>query len=811
MSQQKKPVKYSFVFVNPRWRKVFRDLIHNKTRTALVILSIAIGVFAIGMIASTQIIIDNDMSAQYLTINPASAILYPGWFDSNLVESVRRMEGIEDADGRLTTNMRIKVGPEAWKDIQIDIVEDFNDIHINKFFPISGAWPPDKKTILIERESLELANTEMGGTVEIETPDGKIRQLKVSGTAHDMNQPPPQFVGRPQGFITFETYEWLGYTKHFDSLSIVVTENKRDKEHIRVIADEVKNKIEKDGNTVYWTWIPEPFKHPADEAVSPMLLILGVLGALSLFLSAFLVINTISALLARQIKEIGIMKALGAQTGQLVQLYLVNVMILGLLASIIAIPLAAVAAYIFSGYLAKLINFDLLGFRIPMQALLLEIAVGIFVPLLAAAVPIFTGVRITVNEATSTYGLGKGQFGTHALDRAVEWLTGTALALTRPMRIAVRNTIRRKSRLALTLFTLTLGGAIFIAILCVHTSLMATLDEALTYWNYDAEVNFHNSHRISELEQIALSVPGVVSAESWTGNTARRLYDDGHEGPNFSVLGVPANTKMINPTLLEGRWLLPDDENAVVVNTELLKEEKDVKVGDVITFSIEGREHQWRVVGVVKGVMTGSIAYTNYPYFAKIVRYVGRSGGVQVVTCEHSAAFQEKTARALKDRFDALGLRVNSTETTSSIRTNIEFQFGVIVFFLSVMAVLIAVVGALGLMGTMSINVLERTREIGVMRAVGASDGAVSAIVMVEGLLIGALSWLIGALAGWPIGYFLSNAVGIAFMDTPLTFRFAFGGAAIWLACILGLAALASLLPARSASRLTIREVLAYE
>jgi len=503
------------------------------------------------------------------------------------------------------------------------------------------------------------------------------------------------------------------------------------------------------------------------------------------------------------------------------------------------VPLGALAAYAFTGYMAGLINFDLAGFRFPPQALVLEVAVGLFVPLLAALYPIFSGSRVTVREAISTYGLGKGLFGRSLIDRLLigdfgfrisDWLTVAKLQtllgaqrqnprsafripqlISRPMRLSLRNTFRRKGRLALTLFTLTLGGAIFIAVLSVHASLLTTLDDALTYFNYDIEVDFAHSHRIAKIEREAKSVPGVVEAESWNGNTARRVRPDGHEGPNIYVLAAPADTNLIQPEVLEGRWLLPDDENAIVVNTSVLKEEPDVKVGDEVVLKIERRETTWRVVGIVKGVMTGPIAYANQPYFARVVRFVGRAGGVQIVAEQHDPAFQSELAKQIKEHFDSRGLRVSSTETMASIRETVEYQFNIIVVFLAIMAILIAIVGGLGLMGTMSINVLERTREIGVMRAVGASDGSVLKIFLVEGLFIGVLSWLVGVILALPIGKLLSDAVGIAFTESPLNYTFSTNGALLWLAVVLILAAMASFLPARSASRLTVREVLAYE
>jgi putative ABC transport system permease protein len=809
--------------LSPRWRKILRDLWHNKIRTVIVVLSIAVGVFAVGMIVTTQIVLTQDMDSSYRETNPANAFLYPDSFDDELVETVRRMDGVRDAEGRLDwLTVRFKVGPDEWRNLVIDVIGDYEDMRLCKVRPVSGAWPPPKKAILIERQSLPWTNADVGDMLEVETPDGKIRQLRIAGLAHDMENPPAPFVGYPFGYITFDTLEWLGYSRYYDELQILVAENKTDKEHIQAIADQVEEKIEKSGRTVYWTWIPEPGEHPANEVVQPLMIILGVLGVLSLLLSSFLVINTIAALMTQQIRQIGIMKAVGARTSQIMGMYLSAVLIFGLLSLVVAVPLGTLAAYAMSKYLAYLINFDLIGFRIPPQALALEVSVGLFVPFLAALYPILAGARITVHDALSTYGLGKGLFGRSLIDRLVEEVTTAIRAMSRPIRISLRNTFRRKGRLLLTLSTLTLGGAIFIAVLSVHASLLTTLEDALTYWNYEIEIQFAHSHRIAAIEREAMSIPGVADAESWTGNTARRMRPDGHEGPNIYVLGAPAGTNLIQPTLIEGRWLLPDDRNAIVLNTEVIKEEPDLKVGDDILLTIEGREGMWRVVGIVQGIMTGRIAYANQPYFARVVRYVGRSSGVQIVAeppggasnngaSKHDPDFQSELAKRIKAHFDSRGMQVRSTETTASIRESIQYQFGIIVIFLSIMAVLIAVVGGLGLMGTMSINVLERTREIGVMRAVGASDGSVIKVFIVEGIFIGVLSWLVGAILGLPIGKLLSDAVGVAFLESPLNYTFSIKGTLLWLAIVVILAALASILPAWNASRLSVREVLAYE
>jgi putative ABC transport system permease protein len=138
-------------------------------------------------------------------------------------------------------------------------------------------------------------------------------------------------------------------------------------------------------------------------------------------------------------------------------------------------------------------------------------------------------------------------------------------------------------------------------------------------------------------------------------------------------------------------------------------------------------------------------------------------------------------------------------------------HYNVVIVLLLIMALALGIVGGLGLMGTMSLNVIERTREIGVLRAIGATNGAVRQIVVGEGVLIGVFSWFLGALLALPLSRGLSDAVGIATLQVPLSYRFSTSGALLWLGLVILLAALASALPAWQASQLTVREVLAYE
>jgi putative ABC transport system permease protein len=858
--------------LSPRWRKVVRDLWGHKARTMLVVISIAVGVFAVGMVAGSQVIIGREMNRNWQSVNPANASIYADLFDEEMLWTVRHMPDVKEADARRSSGFRFKVlrdgaevkaaGTQAsqngWRDLSLYSYLNFADIRIFQLRPVSGAWPPGEHEVLIERSSLDWMGARVGDAIVVETPNGKQRTLRIAGTVHDLTQSAASWVGRGFGYVTGDTMEWLGLSAGFDELDIVVSGDAMNKDHVRAVAEKVRNKVEASGRQVYYTWIPTPGKHPAAESIDPILMILGALGFLSLVLSGFLVINTMQAQLAQQVRQIGIMKAVGGQADQILGIYYAMVLIYAMLALAVGVPLGALAANWMSGFMAVLVNFDITGFGLSPQVLALELAVGLLVPVLAALYPIISAVRVSARKAMSDYGIpevrarrkprirrnprrsaapqpsaaeaaaaqpggppsgaGLRQSSTsrksapggpvrtqHGLRRVLSAI------LSRPLLLSLRNTFRRRGRLALTLATLTLAGGIFIAVYTVRDSLTLTLNDMYDYIQYDVAVFLKRPYRIDLIQKLALGVPGVTTAESWDFATVRRVRPDDSESDNIMLYAPNADSPLVHPTLVQGRWLLPEDDNAIVVNTLLLKDEPDIKVGDTITLKINRDKTSWVVVGIMKGTPPAPMIYANYSYLAKLTNNVGRSGVLFIVTDTHDPASQARIAQALEDTFKGAGVGVSSTLASTTERAQIQARFNVLVLFLLIMAVLLAVVGGIGLMGTMSLNVLERTREIGVMRAVGATGLAITQIVIVEGLLIGLISWAVGTVLAYPLSKGLTDMVGNSILRSPLSYTFSTSGMLLWLALAMVLASLASLLPARNASRISVREVLAYE
>jgi putative ABC transport system permease protein len=793
--------------IAPRWRKILRDLWSNKSRTILVVISIAVGVGALGMVISSYGIITSDLPSQFEQINPAHAEFFISPFDDALVFVIRQIDGLKFAEGRFSDNVRVRIGEYEWQDMKLNVIQNYDQINLNKINLVQGGWPSGEKEIIIERSSIPLLGAQLGDVINIHTSDGIERELIISGISHDIGNPPSSFTNTTSGYINFNTLEWLGYPRSYNTLLIQADGAELTYEDIRELTYDVEDKITKSGRTVYSTTIPIPGEHWLIPYLTPMTVILVSIGVTIFLVGGFLIVNTITAMLAQQKRQIGIMKSIGAKSSHIQFMYIVMLVIVGLLAFSLAAPLGILGTNLVVNLITNLMNFEINNYVIPRTVFYLQAFLCILFPIIVAFFPISKSVKVSVHQAIIDYGIGNEDFGESWFDRFLGGLGG----FSRPVLLSIRNTFRKKMRLILTLLTLALATAIFISVMSVYTSLVGTLNNALEYYGFDLVIFFNREYRSEQILDEISRVPGIDTAETWGIDNARIVNSDGSETNNILFVSPPTNTKLIQPSVLEGRWLYPNDENAIVINTDVIREKPDIKVGEIIKLKIGGSESEWTVVGITRSVMTGPWIYANYPYFARRLGKYGLSSGVYIALDDHSPESQYRMGAKIEDHLENVGLRVRSVGKVVELRALAVGQFQLIFGFLMVMAIFLSIVGGLGLMGTMSLNVIERTREIGVMRAIGASNGSIFAIVVIEGVVIGILSWLFGLGISMPLSRFLSSAVGEGFLNAPLIYHFSYFGSALWFFLIIIISLVSSSLPARSAVRTTVREVLVYE
>ena len=792
--------------LSPRWHKIIRDLIGNKGRTILVVLAIAVGVFAFGGVFASQELLLVNMNGQYLRVNPSTIFLslYDG-FDQGLVRWVQKQPQIAQVDARIATS--VKLVREKEKSIfLLYAYSDFDQIKLDRFHFQSGLFPPQKNQIVLERSGAKLLGLSVGDPLTVETADGKTHILTFVGTVHDLTTIPANMFPLFTGYISTSTLKTLNLPSDLSQLQIVTTDELTTQEQIEKKASVLRDDLETRGYKVYSIDIRLPKKHWAEPVIQGFVTILTAIGVFALLLSGFLVINTISSTLARERRQIGMMKAIGASRKDVLQLYLANVAVFGILALFVALPLGAGLAYLNTNAVIGFLNLDLETFYLPTRILILQAAAALFVPVIAALFPLFRGTKITVREAVSDYQSAPSQ-----KESLVEKFLFSIRNLPRPMLISFRNTFRARSRLLLTLSTLILAGTFFLTILNVRASLFAVTDKILSMFNFDIQVVLDQNYPTSYVLKKVAGTPGVVTVENRLGTGGQLVKSDGTVSSAFSISGLPADSAFISPSLTAGRWLSLTDTNAIVLSSEFTRNEPDIKVGDNITIKIKNEKHEFFVAGIVFSSFGEKTAYVNLDYLIKLLDTPDQTSSLFVRTTKSTGAFQSEVARRIEDKFKNANIGVAQAITQDTIVKSAATRTDFIIIFLLVMSGMIAFVGGLGLTSTMSLNVMERTREIGVMRSLGATNGSIRSIVITEGLLIAFASWLIALPLSLPISFGFSYLLGVALFEFPLDFRFDPLAVLIWFVSIIILALIACFLPAQKAVSMKVRETLAYE
>ncbi len=795
-------------FMRPSWKKVLADLWVNKTRTFLVVASIAVGVFAIGAIGTTYAVLSEDIGVSYAAAQPANIEVITDPFDEELVKAVETVPGVMNAEGRHFLSVRVGVDGKSWKPLDIMATDDFREANLNLLTLVEGTTYAEDRQLMVREDMMNSTNLQPGDEALIQLEDGTIRAMPIVGTVGDQYAA-GNFAAPPRGYVTLDTAVWLAGDDAYNRLYVQV-EDGDDEAAIELIASAVEDKVERTGRTVYRTNSNKTTEHPMESSVLAIVGVLGALGILIMLLSSSLIINTLNALLTQHQRQIGVMKLIGGRGPQISVMYIALIIFYGIIALIIAVPLGTVAGYGLAAFMGGMLSIDIQGFRIIPLAILVQVLIAFAVPLFAGYFPVNKGTKTTVRRALSDDSHGEVRSGLGLIERL-----GVKLSfISRPLMLSIRNTFRRKGRLILTLFTLVMAGAIFIAVFNVRDSLNGFMDTLSQHYLADVMITFNEPYRSEQVERELYQMPGVERVESWGGAMADVLDENDKVVSNLIVVAPPEDTTLLDPEIMAGRWLEPGDDKVLVVSDTIWDEYPDFEPGDTLRIEIPGqRIEEWPVVGIYRFIdMAGDmLGYANYETIARLTNTPGQATNFRVIaqaeTLESQSALSQTVDKYLRER----GYKIGNIEAGQVTRQQQSQGMNILVVFLLLMAGLTAVVGSIGLMGTMGMNVLERTREIGVMRAIGAVDFEIIKSVVVEGVMIGLISFGIAGVLSFPISFVLLRIISTAMLGAIMPLEITLTGFVIWLVIVILLSVVASMWPARGAARLTIREVLAYE
>lgn len=780
-----------------RRRKVWSDLSGNWVRSGLAVVSLAVGTAAVGAMHLAGDTIDRSFEQSFLAANPPSAVLGTSDFPAELVAEIASHPRVGQVEGRRRLTTRAYGGSGDPVNIELVAMVDFTANRVAVIEPVAGAWPPVEGTAVLERASVEALGG--GEVISIEVPGRAAVTLDVVGVAFDVFEVAPDLGGLARAYVSMETMTELVGSDDLDTLYLVAANDPLDRDQAVATTAAVRDEVlAPAGVTIELSEIRDPAEHRASSGVRFMVPTMQLLSVLTLGVAVALIANTVSALLVEQRRNIGVMKALGATSNQLVAQYLAFVWVLSSAAFLVASPVSVYAGRRLSRFTAELANFELTPMVVPWSTLAIELAVVVLVPTAAVILSVRRACGVTVREAIADRGISTT--GTHG---------ATRLALARPTVLAYRNAIRNPVRLVLTVLSLAVCGAVLLGVMSVGRSLGRLTDEVGGYWAYDIELALTEPVAINEAAAALDQHDAVAAAEGWFQSQAFRLRPDGTENENISITAVPLESSSLRPTLIEGRWFDADDEHPIVINVHVADDEPDLTVGDEVVLDIEGRRRSWNVVGVSSTTLVGPVAYVPVDDLTAVL---GRPGQTNFLAIELDAdARQADVAELLATTARQRGLAVGQVLTNDEHRAFVDGLFGLVVGFLLAVGAILAVVALVGVAGTMTLSVNEQTREIGVIRTLGASNWAVRRLFLLQGLAISTVGCVLGIILSLPVAVVLRRAIGNSLVATPLPGGFSWAGVAMWIAAAMVIGAVGSTRPARLAAHLTVRDTLAYE
>lgn len=773
------------------FRKAYRDLTKRRVRSLLTIGAIAIGVAGIVAIVSTA---QNLTAAQIAAYHNASQADITYWVWDAAPATARALAEIPNvsaAELRSNYFTRCQWGG-AFRDVNVWGIDNFAHMLVNAINLLGG--PPKVGEFLAETSVASLFPVHVGDVISCRAADGSSWPLTLGGFAASPNYPSASILDFATIYANAPDVQRLLGIGGANQAVLKVA----DLAKVQETADAATQLLSRRGVQHNSPEIRDPNNYLGKRELDALFLLLTVFSGVGLVSSGFLVANTLAAMTAEQVGEIGTLKAIGGTRPQVLTVYVIAAGLYGLVGTAVGVVLGALASWQLLRYIGGLLNLEP-GFAVSAPAIALGAVVGIGVAIAAGLVPSFAATAIRVKDALEAYGI-TSTYGQGWSDRVVQ----RVIALPPLAAMSLRNLARRKTRSLITTTVIAVAVAASLAAQSTTASVNTAIDGLFQTFRADAWVwfdqwvgsNFVSNFRMAD---------GVSAAEVWS------LTDGWVGAAPVRIWGVPADTTLYAPQLVAGRWYAPGESDAVVVSTDLAQE-KNLRVGDTIEVEIGHDRRSFSVAGITidNSIFLGSsVAGKVFLPEELVERMENREGWATFFALglhEHTPAAVEERLGELAGRFKQYQMGSGSAyEEVSSAKE----QSRILSLALAAMSLLIGGMGALGVLNTVTLNVLERRREIGILRAMGAENASLVQVFLTEGLALGLGGWILGIVLGYPLGWLLVNLMQSVLFH--IDYVFSLGMVLTSLAFALTLTALASLAPALGAARMRVGQVLRYE
>ncbi len=776
------------------WRKALKDLTVRRVRTALTVLGILIGVAGLVAIITSAQGFARAQQAAFATGQHADFAIY--LYDAPLpfLRTVERIPGVGNAELRFNQFGRGRLGErDTLQEIRFIGLRDIRNTLIEAPILTEGAYP-ERNEALVESAAAATYNLSVGDTLTYFDINNRERLLRISGFARLPASLSADLTGLPLAFVNDSTARTMREVTGYNEMVVRFDGTRPPRQVGDAIVELLSERRIPRAEPRY----SDPNNYVGKRELDTLFVVLYLFGGLGVVLSGFIVANTLAALVAESVQEIGVLKAMGATRRQVISVFLAMAGILGGVGTLLGIFIGSGLGYLLLRILGRVAQLDP-TFQLEPSALAVGTVVGVGVTLIGGMIPAWQAANLTSKAALESRGVSRN-FGRSWLDRTVQQLA----ALPPLPAMAVRNLLRRKGRSTVTLVVVALAVASLLAAQATDTSVAGALDEVLATYRADGYLQFGSgASRLTTGE--LRRVEGVERAEAWLLRTCTANLT------RTRCWAFPPDTASYNPQLVAGAWLDPTDPLGVVV-TQDVATANGWAVGDRFPLRYQRREKWVSVRGITvdNAIFLGSDiqskVFVLYDTFAALVGQSSAADVFAVFLTPDTRTEQQQILDAIRQKLG--NLRPSGTLALTEFETTKQ-QTDILSATLRGMVILVALIGATGLLNALALTIIERRREIGVLRALGTDNPQMVAIFITEGMGLGIVGWLVGV----GMGYGLARLFVGALASTLFEFTFRFPPTLIGMSLFfaLSLALVASIAPALAAANLKTIEAIRYE
>jgi putative ABC transport system permease protein len=785
-------------------RKSITDLSRRRSRTFFAAATLALAVMGIGLFAAPALM-NRAMSAEVaadrlpdLTISTRPLVL-----DQTQLSALAAVPNVRAVEPRSSFGGQVYAGARR-ASAQVLGIPDFTRQDVNVVHVASGAAPGTGAVLTDVQDAKQgLLSGQAGQPVRIIGADGAVRSLRVSGEGRNLDG--GQTVTSDDMIVLYATpatVASLSRTPGYDELYFSLADTRPAAVNATVAA--VRHTLAAVPGFTGFTDLPQvraAGDWPGKSTFQDFSKFFYVITLLALLAALVLISNTMTTLVAEQTPEIGIMKAVGGRRRQVAAVYLKTALLLGGLGTVAGIVLGVALAYVLTRFLGSAIFAVGVGFGIDWAIVLASAVAGLLAPPLAALPAIRRAVRVPVRDALEATGSAAG--GQDAGDRMLRRVR----FLPRPAQIGLRNVGRRRRRSLATSAVIALAVGTLLAVLGLATA--AANASTVAWGDHGEDVNIipAGSHLLdARAAALIRATPGVAAVEP------HFVTDITLAGQDARIWGLQQAT-MFHYRLAAGRWYTPAEEQArahVAVIEQDIAQATATRLGQTITVQTASGPASFRVIGISTNQQENGTALfvPLTTVHAVLAGLPADANDYWVQTTSHDHAFIDRTTTRIEDTLTAHGYDVSSEIVYVRLANEIASN-RTATTTLAVLGLLIVAISMAGLANALTMSVLERTREIGILRSIGARARDIRRIFAAETLTLAAAGWLTGVPLGYLLDLFLVWLVKQA-LNLNLTLAFPAWNLALTLAGTVLLALLITLVPIRRAVRLRPGAALRY-